>query len=170
MKKARCWIVFMFVALGLINLHSLVFAQAEIARKTLRGLKGVKVTITIESKLLEEMEIENQLQTDAELKLRMAGIKVVSSGELSKLPGRPELVLTVHAYKVNKTAYISTIGIDLLQDVTLIRNNTWARGITWSTGWVGWTPPTYSLSDQFRDGVKGCIDMFINAYLSVNPK
>jgi len=87
MEKAKCWIVLICMVLALVNLDSLVFAQDKEA-ETLRGLQGVKVTIIIGSKLLEEMQIENQLHLDAELKLRMAGIKVVSFDEVSKLPGR----------------------------------------------------------------------------------
>ena len=166
MKKANRWISSTFMVLALMNMYSLVFALQD--NETLRGLQGVKVTIIIGSKLLEEMQIENQLQLDAEMKLRMAGIKIVSFDEVSKLPGRPELVLNVNTLKVNN-AHITNILISLFQDVRLIRNNVWARGITWSEGWIGYRP-AYSLTDQLRRGVKDGSDVFINAYLSVNPK
>jgi hypothetical protein len=170
MKKAKCWIVFIFIALGLISLHSLVSAQDKEAQ-TLRRLQGVMLTIVIDSELLEVIQVKNQLQIDVELRLRMAGINVVGLDETSQLPGTPELVLNVDTYKVNNAFYISNIVISLDQDVRLIRNNAWARGITWIRGGVAWTsPPTHSLINQLRRGVKDGIDGFINAYLSVNPK
>jgi hypothetical protein len=110
---------------------------------------------------------KDQIQTDAELKLRMAGIKVLSREERLKEPGMPFLYVNASVVLRSSPSFVYHIEIYLGQKVILVRDvKTVSVGYTWSTGSVGITPnPQY-----IRDKIKDLVDIFINAYLSVNPK
>ncbi len=170
MKKARYWIVLMVAVLALAKLHSLAFAQdTELSRQTLRGLQGVQVLV---EDLKPEIErgglTKQQLQRDTELRLRMAGIKVLSEIESFNTPGAPYLHVYANVVKgKHRPTYIYSITVGLIQKVSLVR----APGIvveviTWAVGRTGFTPELRYI----RARIKDLVDQFINAYLSVNPK
>ena len=149
-----------------------VFAHDdEFNRPTLRGLKGVYVLV---EQLRPEIErgglSKNQIQTDVELKLRMAGIKVLSKEESFDAPGRPWLYVNVNAFKAEDIgAYVYHVLVELNQDVYLARRPpdfTKYKTSTWSVSYLG----IKSKLGDIRASVKDLVDMFINAYLSVNPK
>jgi len=59
------------------------------------------------------------------------------------------------------------ITLEFKQYVTLVRSpSAQAYGATWSTGYMGYNPQLRDIRDKMKDRV----DIFINAYLSVNPK
>jgi len=99
------------------------------------------------------------IQTDVELKLRLAGMRIEST--------TPEfLYIDVN---VARDGSAVSIDVELVQPVGLTRNpSIFIPGaITWSAGTLG-TNPT---SAQFiRDAIKDQVDKFLNAWLSVNPK
>ena len=158
------------VVLTLVD--SYVFAlDNEVTRSTLRGIKGVYVIV---DSLTPEIEksglIVDLLKTDVELKLRLAGIKVLSNEEFHAGPAGiiPILGVTPTIMK-STTIYIYNIGIMLNQGVILLRQQEDLKvsiAITWSHGLTGFTSNLHSI----RDRVKDLVDIFINAYLSVNPK
>ena len=144
--------------------HSVAFGlDNEIARKTLRGLEGVYVLISLDEKIPQVGLLESQSRTDVEEKLRTAGIKVL----LDK-PGVPWM--RVHLYSLNNNQdIVYMVHLDLIQDAHLIKNyklTRLTRVITWSTGYLR---RTYRIEDV-RSDIKDLTDQFINAYLSVNPK
>lgn len=144
--------------------HSLAFGlDNEMARKTLRGLEGVYVLISLDEKIHQVELLESQSKTDVDKKLRTAGIKVL----LDK-PGVPWM--RVHLYSLtNNQDIVYMVHLDLIQDAHLIKNyklTRLTRVITWSTGYLR---RTYRIED-IRSDIKDLTDQFINAYLSVNPK
>lgn len=139
----------------------------ESTRASLKGLGGVWVLVESFSEAAQRAGFDDRnFQTDVELKLRMAGIKVQTEEEWLATPGRPWLYLLVspqHERRGARAAF--AIHLELKQFVTLVRNDAPVPAATWSTGSVGFGDLPY-----VRDGVKGGVDEFINAWLNVNPK
>lgn len=147
------------------------YAQdAEQTRNSLRGLSGVYV---VPENPLEEDAIRGGLSQDtirkeAELKLRLAGIRVLSREEWEKEPGRPYLQVWPKVLKGGVLGgYIYHISLEFKQHVSLVRSSSiQVFGTTWSAEHMGYTPELKDIQDKVKDR----IDQFINAYLSVNPK
>jgi len=95
----------------------------EGTRLTLRGIKGVMVVIEELNPMIEKDGLtENQIRTDVELKLRTAGLNVLSEKERYMALGRPWLVVDVHGFKDSKIGlYVFNIVVELWQDIYLQR-------------------------------------------------
>lgn len=147
------------------------YAQdVEQTRNSLRGLSGVYV---VPENPLEEDAIRGGLSQDtirkeAELKLRLAGIRVLSREEWEKEPGRPYLQVWPKVLKGGVLGgYIYHISLEFKQYVSLVRSSSiQVFGTTWSAEHMGYTPELKDIQDKVKDR----IDQFIKAYLSVNPK
>ncbi len=168
------WIIFvitcLFVAPGATSA-----SDDELARATLKGLRGVHVIVeNIDSEAERAGLAQATLRTDVELKLRQAGIAVLSRTEAFATPGKPVLYLDVHARAPRGAAsgsYAYSIHLELQQLVVLERNAAMILlAPTWSTpGGVG-IVASAQLSTVVRENVRDEVDRFINAWLSVNPK
>jgi len=142
-------------------------SDGESSRATLKGLAGVNV-------LVEDFGDDDRragfdertFQTAAELKLRLAGIKVLTEDEMLSTPGFPRLYVNVISM-ATEADRIAPYGIDLElhQGARLERNGERANAATWSTRSVGNGGAPYVL-----EGFKEQMDGFLNAWLSVNPK
>jgi len=171
MKKAGRCIVLIFMVLVLVApWYSSVFAQDnKYTRETLRGLQGIEVLIeSLKPEIRQRGLTEDQLRTDTELKLRMAGIKVLSHKEKLSTPGNPYLYVNANIISVAHT-YVFNIVVEFRQDAFLIRVpniRTFGGVPTWYVGEVGINPRL----EEIRAVTKDLVDRFINAYLSVNPK
>jgi hypothetical protein len=143
----------------------------EFSRVTLRGLVGVYVMV-IHLKPHEEragLTIQ-QIQTDVELRLRQAGIRVLTQNERLGVPGAPllEVMVTSVLREDGLCAYRSDVSI--YQRVYMLEADTSSATVsTWSTGSVV-TVGVRNLSASVRGTVRDDVDQFINAYLSVNPR
>jgi hypothetical protein len=166
MKQAlvRCVIV----GLGVLLLSSVVAKgrDFESARPTLRGLEGVQVVIEDLDPDVERAGLtRHQLQTDVELRLRKAGIRVFTR------PGSPFLSVHVLTRKLTPLeVYAYSIDIEFHQLIYLVRDpHVINVAPTWSVksgiGTVGAT-----VLRQLRERVADHVDEFINAYLAVNPE
>jgi hypothetical protein len=173
MMDRKKWLMVLLVTVLTLALQSSVFAiNGKSNRATLRGLSGVGVLI---EQLAPEIEreglIKNQLQIEVELKLKMAGIKVLTREECLKTPGEPYLYVNVNVNiaKTESDIYPYSIDVLLMQKVSLLRDpkqTTYA--VTWSTGGVGSIEK--SILSQLRTSVEEMVDLFIKTYLSENPK
>src|SRR6266550_4123844 len=95
----------------------------ETTRNTLAGLKGVQVLVeSIKDEVQRDGLRESQIQTDVELKLRQAGISVLTHEEWLSTVGLPFLHVNVHAFKRPTSLYAFQVDIELHQKVRLIRN------------------------------------------------
>ena len=141
--------------------------DSEFERATLKGISGVQVLVEgfNESAKSAGFDIRT-FQTDMELKLRLAGIKVLTKKERFAAPGSPLLYLNLNPLspEERESKFSYAIGLELRQAIRLVRDpNIETLGATWSTGGIGYGGIPY-----IREHVKDDMDIFINAWLSVN--
>jgi len=147
--------------------------QAEtLGKETLKGLKGVHVLVETLSPDIEKDGLrKSSLHTDVELKLRLAGIKVLTKEEYLKEPGKPYLYVNVGSLKDERGFYHFSIEVALNQVVTLLRDFTITSfAITWrATGRFGYAGEE-RVESFIRSNINDSINEFINDYLAMNPK
>jgi len=136
-------------------------------RATLKGISGVLITIRDVKLRAQKFGLhESNLQTDAEIKLRLAGIKVLTETEWFKKKGMPYIDITVHIIDPSNTSCSYLVSVKLIQNVRLERDpSIHSDAVTWivSNSGVG-------TKEDVRSAIKDLVDKFINAYLSSNPR
>lgn len=156
----------------LLALPSLGLAQERVDPGALRGLAGVAVAV---SNIPQEAErdglFHNTLQTDVELRLRMAGIRVLTGEQWLNALGQPTLNISVGLVKSRSDVYAKSVEVTVTQNVLLTRNaSTFVRAATWqSFKFVGISNSSI-LQRDIRDNVADSVDEFINAFLAANPR
>jgi hypothetical protein len=149
-----------------------IFIDDGLTRSSLRGLKQISTFVQpIESELTELGLTENQIQTALDLKVRMAGIRILPEAEVENIPGCPVLTVFTSAYKPQREDYaIYAISLGLTQTILLTREQAIESvGLTWGCG------PILGIlgegqTEHLRNKIKDLADNFVFAYLSVNPK
>jgi len=134
-------------------------------RATLKGITGVQVVVeTIDPEVERHGLTQSQVQTDLELRLTQAGIKVVSSSSASLRVNIQ--CMRVMLYRV----YAYSLEVALQQPVRLDRNLriSHVSAPTWSLSNSGVIPP--QRVRELRSRVIEQVDQFISAYLKQNPK
>lgn len=179
MRERKSIAIFLVAFISILMSNHYVFADDnEYTRRSLKGLKGVyvlPVTLGGEVEELKKVGLSTEtIRTDVELKLRMAGINVISKKEdLYKTSGMPQLsVSIVDAVTVSippKTGIAFHIDVTLSQSAFLTDGQL-TLATTWSQGLIGLGSTDENIVTQIRNFVKDISDRFINAYLSVNPK
>lgn len=168
-RVAPIWSVIMFLTL-LYPLSFAIASDAKYNRASLRGLEGVYVSVErLNPEIEKDGVTEGLIRRDVELKLRMAGIRALSKEEWFDVMGSPYLYVNVNALILRETReYIYSIHIAFKQNVYPVREPIVILGATtWSIGGIiGIT----SDLDKIRASLKGRVDEFIDAYLSVNPR
>jgi hypothetical protein len=167
MKKLL--VVFVFLMLFTTN----VFAQSEREKETLRGLRGAKVLVeNINGEIIQEGLTVDKVQVEVELRLRKAGVRVLSTEEWLRAPGSPMLYVNLNIFKSGpeKEFIVYGLSLSLEQDVWLTRLDKplTVRAATWSGSSVG-VMGRNRLFDV-REPIGEQVDKFINDYLAVNPK
>lgn len=179
MNYKKSWIVLIVIALSFIASYSSNLANdskdplrtiEEVEQSMLQNLRGVIVMVSpLDSDIEKKGITEDRLQTDVELKLRMAGIQVLTWEKYLKELGMPSLLVNVKILKTEIGIYFFSINVDLGQKVVLFRDPSLTIiAATWSTGTMGYSGE--NKLNTIRDALKDCIDKFINAYLAANPK
>jgi hypothetical protein len=153
----------------------LAIEDDEYARSTLRGLPGVYVAVVaLDPDVQQDGLTKATLQADAELRLRMAGINVLSREEWAKTQGGPVCYIDVSIVKdvgltdvLDFDLYAFEVSVELHQDVALVRDTAVkVLSPTWSASYVGFT----NTLPRIRTKVTELVERFINAYQAVNPK
>ncbi len=168
-------VVLSFLALTAVN----TFGQTEDVREraSLRGLAGVYVVFTdLEDDIKKDGLTEQQLRTDVELRLRRAGIRVLTLDEVRESSAKPTLVISVETVKsdplsklLEGSVYAFSLSIQLRQIATLKRMPTNEFLVTtWSDNAFGFA--TVKTLKVIRDGLGDYVDKFANDFLTVNPK
>jgi hypothetical protein len=145
-------------------------------KESLKGIKSITVYVLVSGKEEVDKKVkdcglkEYLIKTDVELKLRLAGIKVLSNEELLR---KDSAVLTINVNLMESSTlsdFIFLIGVKLYQDTLLKRDiKKYLPSITWEYRYYGIVD--ISLIKEFiRNEIKDGIDEFINDYLEVNPK
>jgi hypothetical protein len=162
--------VFSFLALIVMLLllpgtsHALTDEQ-----KVLVGLKGVHVLVEEMNPKAERLGLNKpKIKTDVELRLRKAGIRVLTEKEQFEMPGGPALYVNINSYFPPNIAIVAfSIDIELMEWVTLASGFK-ALGAIWRTRPVG-----IGRKDEMKE-IRGfigdAVDRFINDYLAANPK
>lgn len=137
-------------------------------KDVLRGLTHLYVVVErIQPEIERDGLYASTLQEDAEMKLKMAGLRILASEEESKQPAEiPHLYLQVNARKFSG-GYIFDTRVGLREPVVLLRKRARIDGTTLRIrGHFGCTS---RLSD-IREGAREAIDHFIEAWQEANPK
>ncbi len=146
-------------------------ADTPVERQSLKGIQGVYVYHEkLHSSLVAMGLTDDMVQTDVEVKLRLAGIKVLTDSDLLKTPGGPSLYVNLNVLTSRSGQCAFSSRVELQQGASLVRNGeVLPAAVTWSTGGVGMVGRS-SAVEFIRNDVKDHVDEFVNAYLSVNPK
>jgi hypothetical protein len=160
---------------------------------TLKGLCGVEVVVEDLESTTESAGLHREdLITDAELRLRTAGVKVLSLKESSDAPGCPWLHVNVNAFPQG-SGFVYAVNVELFQDALLDRGEStklrqalgktpcaldqdeisafslWSWSgthvLTWRTGYVGYGP-----LEAVHQAVRDRVDKFANDFRAENPK
>ncbi len=136
--------------------------------ESLKGIKGFRLHIeSLDPEIVRDGLKENVVRNDVELKLRLAGIKILTEFESFLEVGSPYLHVNANILKTRSGSYVYSVEVSTYQAVVLKRNQQHERiAPTWKTGGFGITP---DLND-IRSDIKNRVDQFLNAWLSVNPK
>lgn len=135
------------------------------------GLKGVQVKVQKISPDAERMGLtEDQIKTDVELRLRKAGVRVLTEKEVDETPGQPALYVREDTIVMQDFPIIvNSISVELEEWVTLPRGSQpYVIIIIWSTSQT--TPMGAGKIQQIRGQVGWLVDRFIHDYLAANPK
>jgi len=134
--------------------------------EALKGLTGCYVVV--ESLLPRERAAgfqEEDFKTKAELKLRMAGVRVLTQEESLLVEGRPYLYINVNTTAdgtVKSTSF--SVHVSLLEVVTTARTGP-AVAVIWRATATGWGSVEHVLGSLDRR-----MDEFLNDWLKANPK
>jgi hypothetical protein len=145
----------------------------ELRRRSLRGLQGVEVVVEVMKPMAARYGLtDTQVQTDVELRLRQAGIRVLTPDESDPTPGSPSLYVNIHTVfgdgpAVGLVGY--SIDVELKQAVQLERDPAiWLpSAVTWSENQRGLVGRTQL--HALREALSDLVDRFINAYYTANP-
>ena len=142
-------------------------------KASFKDLHGVGIVLEPLSPEVETAGLrKTDIQTDVELKLRLAGIPVLSNEEWTRTSGAPILYVNVSVFlSTTPDTWAFNIEADLSQDVKLVRGPAiiMPNATTWRTFVTGFAGHLVAV-DYIRDSVKDQVDKFINAYLTMNPK
>ena len=146
-------------------------AQTDLNRSTLKGLTGVQVVVENMAPALEAVGLRRDtIQTRTELRLRRAGVRVLSEKESAAAPGQPYLYVNFNGMFGDRGGTLAVaISISLVQDVRLERNpKVRLPATTWREGSVliGGVQKTRDVLSVLEDYV----DKFANDFLAQNPK
>ena len=139
-------------------------AQSNPSIESLRGIKSIYVLVEDLASGADRVNLtKNTIQTDVELKLRLAGLRVESAEEAVQ-KGDPYIYVNVN---LTDDAGAADASVQIAQDATLDRTRQSVVGaITWQRMVVIEKPS----ADGIRERVKDLTDSFLNDWLSVNPK
>jgi len=169
MRRKQCsLIVALFITMSLSGGLATTTRAGDAEIPVLRDLKKVFVDVEELDFRVERIGLTtDHLRTDAELKLRRAGIKVQSAKESIRTPGIPQLYIMVKVIGTSSGDYAAHIRLELREAVRLTRNpGMEVFTSTWTTGKFGVTP---TLSDV-RQQEQALLDNFITEYRAANPK
>lgn len=133
---------------------------------TLRNTPAMHVAIKAFGADAKNADFKTQtFRTDVELKLRLAGIGVLSADDRLDATGQPYIYLNItplHDRRGDAASY--GIQLEFRQTVPLVRDPSVAvDASTWSIGLVG-----YGRLANVRGHVRDMMDTFINVWLGVN--
>ena len=165
MKRRICVSLSTWVILAISTCAFAHIKQGE--EEVLQGLEAVYVRV---ERLRAEVEQDglfgSTLQSDAELKLRLAGIRVLSEEQWTENPDVPYLYLFVDVFK-HSEGYIYRIQVSLREPVMIVRKRT--KTIATTLRIRDELGITEYLS-EIREEAQDLVDEFIKAWQNANRK
>jgi hypothetical protein len=141
-------------------------------RDTLRGLTELSVLVEY---LPDEIEREgmnrDQLKHDIELRLKDAGLRVLTTAETAKAPGAPYLYLMVYAV-TSPSVSLHGYGVALLFK-QLVQLSRYPATELFATTWEGPALPSVLGSPkagEIRSRIFDAVERFLIDYRAVNQK
>ncbi len=146
------------------------FSQTPPDIQSLTGLSGAFIGFQKYPAELEQDGLTSkQIATEVELRLRKAGIKILTADEVMKSPGSPVFEVDMRAIKFEEGSYAISIRLSLKQKVVTERKP--FIGIVSAT-WEVQNLLTVGRANlrQVKDEVGDGVDVFANDFLTANPK
>ena len=140
-------------------------------RDSLRDLPGFRVTIENFDEKDSALQgvSRSQIQNDVELRLRKAGIRVLTEKEWLNSLNAPTLYVNINLMTSSAGLYAYDVSVDIQQEVILKTSPSRTTiATTWDKAMVG-ALGSRNLGD-LRNSVNDLVDFFINDYLAANPK
>ncbi len=138
--------------------------DGAIQRSSLRGLKTVQVIVEHTATDATGELPTSTLQTEVELKLRLAGLEVKAGRD-------SHLHIRVQPLQLQTTDHrVYSVKVELNQAASLTRDSTIFLPMrSWHTELIGFVEAK-KLNEAIQHAVSDLMDQFVNAYLSVNPR
>ena len=145
--------------------------SADVVQEGLSGLPGVLLFVgDIKPDAEQDGLSKATIYTDVEQQLRVAGIRILTHEEWSKLPGRPTLSIEVVTQKARGIPlYIYGVEVSLKEQVTALRSGRSLVASTWESDVIG-NVSEANFAESVRDNIRDEVDKFINAFRAANPK
>jgi hypothetical protein len=144
----------------------------EFQRKSLRGLKNISVGPVHVPAELEQNGLltSDEVHTDVELKLRLAGIQVVDLKDFNSSSSSASILnISVNVFSSSDGIWPISVNVGVMQPVLLERDRSiLSYGETWGKFRLGRLEK--SKIRNVRETIKDMVDQFINSYLAANPK
>ena len=142
-------------------------------RMSLKGLPGVYVNTMFQGEdeySSRSTFTKQQVQTDVELRLRKAGIRVLTKEEMENIVPFPSLIVRVALFRsIHRDLsdlYAFSIDVNVSQYVRLTNGRN-VLAPTWSQSTMGLTGNEHV--GELKSYVSNLVDEFINDYLAANP-
>jgi len=140
--------------------------------QTLAGLEGVHVAIGLQSEDVRVAGLSKErLQTALELRLRTAGIRLLTQEEMSARPEVPLLALNVHVIEASPPGAVAyTVDLEMCVQVKPKHGklDEIRQAVIWRTDLLGYKVET--AADRITSYVREMADSFANDFLKANPK
>ncbi len=138
--------------------------DGAIQRSSLRGLKTVQVIVERSATDATGELPTSTLQTEIELRLRLAGLEVKAGRD-------SHLHICVQPLPLQTNDHcVYSVKVELNQAASLTRDSTIFFPMrTWHTELIG-VVEAKKMNEAIQDAVSDLMDQFVNAYLSVNPR
>jgi hypothetical protein len=160
-------VVVMMPILGAAEQRTL-YDVKPIQRTALVGLKEVYVLVDSPKPEAQSLGLtKDQIKTNIELRLRKAGIRMLTEKEWLESPDYPHLSVTVAAI-TRAGSYAYMLQLYLSEFVTLVRGNR-VNGVIWQTYRIG-IGNEQNTETKTQEQIGDMVDEFINDYMAANPK
>jgi hypothetical protein len=153
-----------FLALSWTLLYSVQAESADVPRPSLKGLRAVKLNISVSNSLVNGGAPGKQLRTQMELRLRNAGLQVDNTLT------QPVLYMEVTGFQVNGTNnFAYYVSLQLTEVVKVARNGEDVFATVWGPNIHVLHSLNLFQTELYNNAIERT-DEFINNWLQANPR